>query len=152
MKSIFLFLLLLQFSGTIYNDTENKYLIKAGSESVYLPPFSTINIPDSLVFIQRLDDNGLAISLGWAIVSEKLSEARYLSPCVTNDTGDTLLIAQHRISFIIHPQQTIFLDELFVDHDRLVELEINVIKNGKVLSPSFQIIEADEGLKIIIAP
>lgn len=153
MKTILLFLLFLQFTGNpIFNDTENKYLIKAGPESVYLPPSSSVMSSDSLVFIQKLEDNGLVTSLGWAIVKSDMSRAEYLTACVINKTEDTLLIAQNRISFIINPQQKTCFDELFVDYNRLVELEINVIKNGEVLRPLFQIIEASLGLEIIIAP
>jgi hypothetical protein len=153
MMNILIFLLLLQVPGTeIRNDTENHYLIKTSQGIVMLSPRGLALNYDSLVYIQEIIDDTLVKSIGWAHVNGNLSQAEYLVPCIVNNTPDSLLIAENRISFTVSPGQRYCLDQLYVDFEFYINLEIYQIKKGVMGHPSFQILKANNKLEIFIAP
>lgn len=149
---IFLFFLFFQTPGVkVHNDTQFVYLLKLDNEIVKIWPGEELEIKDSLVFFERLDPNYVR-ALGWGLIKEKISEVDYLSPCLVNNTSDTLLITHHRISFLINPGERICQPTLFVNSKLLLELEINIIRNNKIEGSIFKVIKASQQLELIIAP
>lgn len=148
---IFLFLFFQTPDTKIYNDTQFVYLLKVDNEIVKIWPGEELEIKDSLVFFERLESNYVK-GLGWGLIKEKISEVDYLSPCLVNNTSDTLLITHHRISFLINPGEKLYQPALFVNSKLLLELEINIIRNNKIEDLSFKAIKASQQLELIIAP
>lgn len=135
----------------IQNDTQFIYLFKVDDKVFSVWPGEKVLVKDSLVFVKKLEGDYIK-SLGWALAKEKISQLDYLDPCLLNNTADTLLINQHRFSFLINPGQELCRPELFINSRLLINLEINAIVKGRISEPNFIVFKASPDLKINIAP